>query len=605
MQGRRQLMSDLFGRVEVTKTPLGNGGFILAAKQPLGPYPPRITDHLVKWATADPTRHFLAERDETGAWRYLTYGEALHRARSIGQYLLDSGCGPDVPAASCAENGLDAACFSLGAIYAGIPYAPISPSYVSVPAAFERLRSCIVQLQPGCIYLGSDSYVQTVGRACEHKVPLMTKTGAYGHSLETAARRAPSTVDTYNSSIQPDSVAKYKFTSGSTGAPKAVINTHRMLCANQKQLEAIYPFLNTHAPILVDWLPWHHTFGGNEVFYMAMTYGGTLYIDNGKPVAGAIDTTVQNLKSVSPTIYFNVPLGFDQLVARMETDHELRRMFFAQLQMVFYAGAGMPQRTWSRLEQLSEESVGRQVPVVTAWGATETAPLATGVHFESHRTDNIGVPVPGCEIKFALIDERYELRVRGPNVTPGYLGRPDLNATAFDEDGFFCTGDSGELVDENNPSAGIAFRGRITEDFKLQSGAWVAVGQLRGLLMGQLMPVASHVVVVGENRDCIGLLVFLDVHAARKLAGDDTLSLDELAQHPQVVAHIAAGIERHNRHNTATSVRVERYVVMADNPSAEAREITDKGSINQAAVLQHRAQIIEALFSRVPDATLK
>lgn len=590
-------MKSIFATPDVVRTPLDGGGFTLASRHPLGPYPDRITDHLVRWAEVDPDRPLLAQRGDDGQWVFLSFARALQQARSVGQYLLDRGCGPDAPAVCIAENSLDAACFALGALYAGVPYAPISPSYATVAAAFDKLQSCLELLRPRVLFLGSTAaYGAAARKACGDGVLLMARGEGADVRLEDALDAQPSTVDAAHRRIGPDQVAKYLFTSGSTGTPKAVINTQRMLCANQKQFDAIFPFVASEPPVLVDWLPWHHTFGGNEAFYLVMSQGGTLYIDTGKPLAGAMEQTIANLKSVSPTIYFNVPLGYDQLVSRMKEDAALRKMFFARLQMAFYSGAGMPQRTWTQLEELSLECTGRRVPVVTAWGATETAPLATAIHFEARRSDNIGLPVPACEVKFAPVDGRYELRVRGPNVMPGYLGRPDLSATVFDEEGYYRSGDSAVLVDEEHPAAGIAFGGRITEDFKLQTGSWVSVGRLRGLLMGELIPVASHVVVAGADRDSIGLLVFLDLHGARNLVQDAALSLHQLSTHPRVLAAVAEAVERHNANNPGTSVRVGRFAVMPDAPSVEAREITDKGSINQAAVLRHRAKVVESLW---------
>lgn len=589
-----------FAPADVIRIPQADGGFIVRSAQSLPTYPDRITDHLVRWAKQDPERVFLAERNENGGWTTLSYAGALTRARSIGQHLLNLGCGPDAPVASISENSIELACLSLGALYAGVPHAPISPSYAGVAAAYDKLEACMAALRPRVVFLGSpDAHARAAARACEGMATVFMSTAQgvteLGGSVD--AEQSPS-VELANRNISGDSVAKYLFTSGSTGAPKAVINTHRMLCANQEQFAALWPFVRYEPPVLVDWLPWHHTFGGNEVFFLAMSRGGTLYIDAGRPVESSIEKSISNLKEISPTIYFNVPVGFDQLVVRMENDTALRDNFFRRLRMAFYSGAGMPQRTWNRLEEMCLQSTGRSFSVVTAWGATETAPLSTGVHFESHRSDNIGLPAPGCDIKFAPVGGRYELRVKGPNVMPGYLGRPEVTARSFDEDGYYCTGDAAKLADEQDPSAGIIFGGRIAEDFKLRTGVWVSVGRLRGLLQGELSPIASHVVVAGADRESIGLAIFISLQAARDLTGLAQMSLQEAAVHPLVIQYVRDGIARHNEKNPGASMRVGSHVVLREPPSVEAKEITDKGSINQAAVLAHRAAELESMWDR-------
>ena len=590
---------DLFGPRQIVQTPMPDGGFVLSSAVPLGPYAERITDALAHWAQAGPDRTFLVERGGNDEWEAISYGGMYDKARAIGQYLLTQGCGPNKPVVIIAENSIAAASLALGAIYAGVPIAPLSTAYVKLETAHDKLNACLALLQPGLVYV-DDALSAEAPVACmlASGVPIMrNEPGDSFLSLRQACTTRPAGVDAVNRALTPDTVAKYLFTSGSTGVPKAVINTHRMLCANQKQLRLIFPFVAEEPPVLVDWLPWNHTFGGNEVFFLVMTQGGQLYIDRGKPVAQAIEETIRNLKSVSPTIHFNVPAGFEQIVARMETDAQLKASFFARLRMVFYAGAGMPQRLWTRLEEMSVETTGRQLAVVTAWGATETAPLATGVYFESHRSDNIGLPVPGCEIRFAPVDGRFELRVRGPNVMPGYLGRSELQATVFDEQGFYRTGDAGSLADANDPSAGIVFDGRIAEDFKLQTGTWVSVGRLRGLLTGVLMPLATDVVVVGSGQPHLSALVFLNLQAARACAEDEHAALEELARHPRVLQAVQQAVDKHNAAHTGASMTIKRFSLMAQPPSAKHGEITEKGSINQAAVIKNRAAIVQALYA--------
>ncbi len=597
------LMTTFFGPTETTCSPLDNGGFVLRSSQPLAEYAPRITDYLLAWAQKAPGQVFLSQRDETQAWQNLTYEQALMQARSVGQFLLDKGCDAQNPLLILAENSLATASLLLGALYVGVPVAPVSPAYVSQKGAHDKLKVCVDTLKPCVAYVGQTDWVGQLVQVCDLPLQVITPEAVPGHTpLDAVLSTEPTNaVAQANGKVGPDTVAKYLFTSGSTGAPKGVINTHRMVCANQQQLRQIFPFVLERPPILVDWLPWHHTFGGNEVFFLAMCNGGTLHIDQGKPVGSLFEQTITNLREISPTIHFNVPLAFHQLVVRMRDDSVLRESFFRRLDLMFYAGAGMPQQTWSDLEALAELVRGHRVPMVTAWGATETAPLASGVFFESHRADNVGIPVPGCEIKFAPVEGRFELRVRGPNVMPGYLGRPDLTARVFDEEGYFRSGDAASLADESEPSKGIIFEGRISENFKLHSGTWVSVGRLRGLLMGELLPLVSDVVIAGQGRDRLGLLVFLDTGVARRHVGQNDLNYAALAHHPAIHEYVCAAIARHNAMHPGSSTRIDCYAIPTEPPSAAAREITDKGSLNQANVLSHRAKVVQEMFGDEAD----
>ena len=386
-------------------------------------------------------------------------------------------------------------------------------------------------------------------------------------------------MDRAHAAINPDTLAKILFTSGSTGLPKGVINTHRMLASNQQQFYQIYPFVEDHPPVVLDWLPWHHTFGGNEIFYMALRHGGTIYIDSGKPVPALFGQSLANLREVSPTVYFNVPRGFDLLLAELEKDEALCRNFFRRLDFIFYSAAALPQRLLVRLEELAAAARGGSVPIVTAWGATETAPLATGVHFPSSRTDNIGLPVPGCDLKFAPTGDKYEIRVKGPNVTPGYWREPAKTDAAFDEDGFYRSGDGVRLADEDDPSKGILFEGRVTEDFKLSTGTWVSVGQLRATLVNAMLPVVQDLVIAGHDQDAVSILIFPNAETCKTMSAE------------AVSAHISAKLGEHNRLNPASSTRVLRALLMTEPPSIAGNEITDKGYVNQRGVLTRRADL--------------
>ena len=395
--------------------------------------------------------------------------------------------------------------------------------------------------------------------------------------------------------IAPDAVAKILFTSGSTGMPKGVINTHRMLCANQAMLAAAWPFVRDMAPILVDWLPWNHTFGGNFCFNLALFNGGTFHIDDGKPAPPLIGRTVENLRLASPNLYFNVPAGFAALLPALEQDAGLRDSFFRDLKAIFYAAAALPQDLWDRLERVADLSGHPRPLMLSAWGSTETSPLATLVHFSIPRAGNIGLPVPGCELKFQPSGAKYELRLRGPNITPGYHDRPDLTAAAFDEEGFYRMGDAGLLADPDDPAAGVLFDGRVAEDFKLTTGTWVSVGALRVGTVGACSPLVQDVVVTGHDTDRIGLLVWPAMAAVAALDPDVGDDPEALCKSEKVTAAIAEKLAAWNAANPASSTRIDRFVLMATPPSIDANEITDKGYVNQRATLERRAELVDAL----------
>jgi feruloyl-CoA synthase len=399
--------------------------------------------------------------------------------------------------------------------------------------------------------------------------------------------------------VGPDTVAKILFTSGSTGQPKGVINTQRMMCANQESAAAAWTFLTDHPPVIVDWLPWNHTFGGNHNLNMMLRNGGTLYIDDGKPVPALIGRTVANLREVSPTVYFNVPRGYAALVDYLEKDEALRQKFFARLDLLFYAAAALPQSLWDRLEKLGLEVRGRKVPFISSWGLTETAPAVTMVHYAIDRPGNIGVPGPGMEVKLAPVGDKLEIRVKGPNVTPGYFKAPDLTEKAFDEEGWLRTGDAVRLADPANPAAGLLFDGRTAENFKLSSGTWVNVGTLRTIAIAAGAPVIEDAVITGHDRDEIGLLIFPSLAGLRGLcpeAGAEA-GLDELIARPAVRQALTDGLSRHNAMAQGSSLRIARCMILTEPPSIDANEITDKGYLNQRAVLAKRAELVERLHA--------
>jgi feruloyl-CoA synthase len=604
-EGQRRVPRFAEPAVEVERR--ADGAMILRSPVELGATARCIGDKLAGWASWMPHRVFLAERQGAG-WRRVTYGEAHEAARAIGQALLNRGLGPERPVLILSDNSIDHALLALGAIYVGVPAAPISTAYSLVSRDFAKLRSVTGQLTPGLIYAEDGArYAAALDAikgsgaaiAVSRNPPPGTDATSIGVLRATRPRQA--LTDAFHR-VGPDTVAKILFTSGSTGDPKGVINTQRMLCSNQTACAQVWLFLADRPPVVIDWLPWSHTFGGNHNFNLVLFNGGTLWIDDGKPAPGAIERTVANLREVSPTLYFNVPRGYALLLDAMERDADLARGFFAELDLLLYAGAALPQSLWLRLETLALATIGRKPALVSAWGTTETAPAATHVHYVIERAGNIGLPIPGTEVKLVPDGDKLEIRVRGPNVTPGYWRRPDLTASSFDEDGFYRPGDAMRLEDPADPSRGLVFDGRIGENFKLLTGTWVTVGALRIAAIAAAAPIVEDAVVTGHDRDKIGLLVFPSLAGCRSLCpelGADA-PLATLIAAPAVRAALAAGLARYNHGAGGSSQRVARALLMAEPPSIDKGEITDKGYLNQRAVLSRRAVLVARLYAEPP-----
>ena len=554
---------------------------ILRSPIPLAPFPRAVGEWLVHWARTSPDRVFLAERAGE-AWRKVTYAGALDAVRSIGEALLARGLSADRPVAILSDNSVDHALLALGAMHAGIPAAPISPAYSLMSKDHARLKGIFELLQPGLVY----------ARDPAPFAPALEAVGARTTGIEELLAEKPGArIDAAFAAVGPDTVAKILFTSGSTGSPKGVINTHRMLCSNQQSWAQLWPFLEETPPVLCEWLPWNHTFGGNATFNMVLRNGGTMYVDGGKPAPGLVETTVRNLREVSPTLYFNVPRGFDLLLPYLESDAELRRSFFRKLDAVFYAGAALPQNLWARLEALAVAENGGRLSMLSAWGSTETSPMATCVHYPIARAGVIGNPGPGTELKLVPSGTKLEVRVRGPNVTPGYWRRDDLTREAFDEEGFYRIGDAMKFVDADDPAKGLAFDGRVAEDFKLMSGTWVHVGTVRVQLIAACDPLVQDAVITGHDREEMGALVFVNPAAAKAL-GLDT---------DGVRARLQTALGKLAAESTGTSTAPVRLLVLDEPPSIDANEITDKGYINQRAVLERRAAVVERLYSDAPE----
>jgi feruloyl-CoA synthase len=563
-----------FAPAQVELSKRADGTLLLRSPQKLGPYSRCVTQWLVEWSDRAPTRVFLAER-KGDEWRRISYREAYGAVRRIGEALLERGLNAERPVAILSDNSIDHALLALGAMHVGVPVAPVSPAYSLMSKDFGKLKSIFELVKPGLVFTAEP---QKFGPALE---AVGAKSTPVAELLET---NPGSLLEREHLRVGPDTVAKILFTSGSTGMPKGVVNTQRMLCANQQMLAQAWPFVQDQPPVLVDWLPWNHTFGGNHNFNLVLRNGGTLYVDGGKPVPGLAEATARNLKEIAPTLYFNVPRGYDLLLPFLESDAELRRNFFRDLQVVFYAAAALPQNLWDRLLRLARQEKGDgELAMLSAWGSTETAPLATSVHFHMERPGVIGLPVAGCELKLVPSSGKLEVRVRGTNVTPGYYKRPDLTAAAFDEEGFYRIGDAVKLADAADPAKGIVFDGRVVEDFKLSTGTWVNVGLVRVKLIAAADPIVQDAVITGHDRAEVGALVFLSP-AAKELGPD------------QIRARLSAALVKLKAEG-GSSMHPVRLLLLSEPPSIDANEITDKGYVNQRAVLERRAALVERLYA--------
>lgn len=577
---------------------------------PLEDFPPRFTDRLVDGARRHPERTLVARRGADGEWIRLSYAEVLQRVRRIGQALLDRGLSSERPLAILSGNDLEHFQLALGAMYAGIPYAPLSPAYSLVATDPAKLADLIAQLTPGAIFACNGSAfaraIQAVKPAdaelilCDGEVPGHATT-RFSELLETV----PSTIDARNEEVGPGTIAKFLFTSGSTKKPKAVITTHGMLTSNQQMLLQTFPFFGKEPPVLLDWLPWNHTFGGSHNVGIVLYNGGTLYIDDARPTPRDFAVTLRNLREIAPTVYFNIPAGWEMLTEALETDAVLAANFFSRVKLFFCAGAGLSQAAWERLDKAAIACCGESIRIMTGLGMTETSPSCTFGTGPIVRAGYVGVPAPGCKVKLVPVGDKLEARFHGPHVTPGYWRAPQLTAEAFDEDGYYCTGDALRFFDESQPALGFMFDGRIAEDFKLSTGTFVSVGPLRARVVSMGAPYVQDAVVTGLNRPVIGLMVFPRIEHCRELSGlGADASAAEVLESSPVRGFFQNLLRELNRDASASSKRVDRLLLLAEPPSIDHREQTDKGSINQAAVLQRRAALVEAMYDGSEERTI-
>lgn len=586
-----------------------DGVMLLTNPMPLQPYARCVGEYLEYWGREAPDRSFLLERGPDGDWQGVTYGQALAQVRQIGGWLLQHHKRPDHPVCVMTDNSVEHGLLMLACLHVGLPYTAVSPAYSLVSKDHAKLKNLIKRLDPEFIYVGGIQRYLPALKSIEnlHQARLIVSEpdtlpdGALRFSQLLGGGDDTAVEHAYRQ-VGPDTIAKILFTSGSTGYPKGVINTQRMLCAPQQAKRQVWPFLVDQPPVLLDWLPWNHTFGGNHNFNLILANGGTLYIDGGKPLPGAFEQSVQNLRDVAPTLYLNVPRAFDMLLPALRTDAQLRSKFFSRLQVIFYAAAALPQHLWDGLIELSKQELGHAVPMVTSWGSTETAPLATDCYWQAERSGVIGVPVPGVSLKLIPGGDKLEVRVKGPNVTPGYFKQPEETAKAFDEEGFYRIGDAARFADADNPAAGLMFDGRVSEDFKLTTATWVSAGALRVKGIEMLAPAVADIVVTGHDRDSVGFLIFPNSAACRKLADlPDETPIDQVAAHPVVIEHITKGLLAMRSAGTGSSTYADRALLLTVPPSVDSGEITDKGYINQSAVLKARAELVEKLYSDVSD----
>ncbi len=589
-----------------------DGTIRLRSPVPLGDYDRHMIAPLRRHAADRAGQTWLAQRGPDGAWIHLGYAEGLAKVERIAAALLQRGLGADDAVMILSGNSLEHALLTYGAIAAGVPVAPVSQAYSLMSMDHAKLRYVFELIRPRLIFVQQGSFFETALA----KLPLDGVEVVYAADppsfpatpfTDLLAVPPGPEVAAAQAALGPDTVAKYLFTSGSTGMPKAVINTHRMLCSNVKMAA----MLMTDRPaveaalgpeVVVDWLPWNHTFGGNANLHGLLHLGGTLYIDEGRPLPGLFDQTIENLREIAPTTYLNVPVAYAMLLGAMEKDDDLARTFFSRLRWCAYGGAALSQDLWERFQALAVRTVGERINFTTGYGATETAPIVSSVYWTTERVGLIGLPLPGVELKLVPTATALEVRVRGPIVTPGYRGAPAATAAAFDDEGFYCLGDAARFVDADDPAEGLVFDGRVSEDFKLDTGTWVQAGKLRVQAIAACSPALQDALVTGLDRPYIGLLAWPNWVGLQRIITDDAAktSLATMLTSAQLVEHVRQGLRRHNEACPGSSTRVKRCLFMAEPPSLDGHEITDKGYINQKAGLARRAALVERLYADPP-----
>jgi len=587
-----------FGPREVTMTRDANGVVYVRPVHPLGQYPAKLTEKLDHWAQKTPDRVFMGQRDALGDWRILTYAQFRSAARNVAQALLNRNLSSERPIAILSGNDLEHAVLGFAAYYAGIPYSPISTAYSLVSSDFGKLRYIFDLLTPGLVFVNDAAPFR---KALDAVIPRDAEIVTSFSTL--AATTATTDVDRAHDAVTPDTVAKILFTSGSTGTPKGVENTQRMLTSNQEIVRSVLQWVDDEPPVICDWLPWNHTFGGNHDVGFVMYNGGSFYIDEGRPTPAGMAASVRNLHDVGPNVYLNVPKGFEALIPFLRERRDFRERFFSRVKMFYYAGAGLLQPVWDELDRLAVETCGERIMMFTGLGSTETGPAALFPGKDLRRAGEVGLPAPGVELKLVPVGDKLEARLRSPSVTPGYWRQPDLTRLAFDDEGFYRIGDALRFVDPQDIMRGFIFDGRIVEDFKLSTGTFVSAGPMRGKFLSHCAPYAHDAVIAGHDRDFVTVLVFPALDACRELA-----KLPATASAAEIVASLLVREKFQTLLNelaaeaTGSSNRIARAILMPEPPSIDAHEVTDKGSINQGAVLKNRGALVLDLYSPRPSA---
>jgi feruloyl-CoA synthase len=597
------------GCLSATAEQRPDGSLVLRSTEPLRPYPARLTDRLEHWAAVAPERTFAARRGPDGQWQRISYAQMLDRVQRLGQALATRSLSPDRPIAILSDNDLEQLTLSLAAMWIGVPCAPVSAAYSLLSTDHAKLRHILGTLTPGLVFASSaTAYARAIGACVPADVELVFTEGELPGRPSTPFAALLDTepgaeATAAHARVGPDTIVKFLFTSGSTKAPKGVINTQRMMCANQQQILQAFAFFEDEPPVLVDWLPWNHTFGGNHNVGIALYNGGTIYLDDGKPTPKGMEQTLRNLREIAPTVYFNVPKGFEEIARAMDHDTVLRDRLFSRVQAFMFAGATLSQAVWDHLDRHAEAAIGERICMFTGLGMTETAPSCTFALGADVRSGHIGLPVPGVEVKLTPSDGKLEIRFRGPNVMPGYWRAPEQTRDAFDDEGYYRTGDGGKPLDPAAPERGLLFDGRIAEDFKLATGTFVNVGPLRAKLILAGDPLVQDVVVTGLDRDDIGLLIFPRVEDARRQFGlPADWSTAQVLAAPAVRSFFQNLLDRLHAGATGSATRPTRALLLVQPPSIDRGEVTDKGSINQRAVLAARADLVERLYAEQPDA---
>jgi feruloyl-CoA synthase len=599
------------GGTKATVEQRPDGSVVYELDEALDSYPVRLTERLVHWATVAPERPLLARRTADGAgWEHLTYRQALDGARALGEALLIRGLSPGRPLMILSDRSFEHALLALAALHVGVPYVPVTSAYSLLSDDFSKLKHLAAVCTPGLVFADDGALYGRALREVFGEVECLVSGGQpegrtaslFSDWLDTPVTSA---VDEAFANVGPDTIGKIMFTSGTTGAPKGVIYSQRMLCSNRQQVAQTFAFLQDAPPVLVDWLPWHHTFGGTHNFGMVLYGGGTYYMDPGKPTPEQIGPTVEALREIALVIYLNTPQGLAALIPHLRADHALRRNFFSKLALIYYGGASLPEYVWAAFDELAVKTIGKRVLIMSGLGGTEAGPTPMSAAWDPRREAIAGLPVPGVKVKVVPVGSKLEIRYAGDCVTPGYWKDPARTAASFDEEGYFCSGDAGAFIDPQHLELGLRFDGRLAENFKLSSGTWVNVAELRLAALNAFSPYARDVVIAGHDRDFLTALVFPDLEACRALC-DDTIGpatdADQIVAGAGVREHFQRGLDMLATRSGGSSSRIERITLESAQPTLDNGELSAKGAISQTNVLARRRAVVAELYEAVPTA---